>query len=100
MLSDKYRKNTRRGIETPSCAWLGHSLDVRAKLIPMAARVMVEFGRASINECSGPPPPWRGREVCPRRRGVAGRFVLAAVRSQGPDFKRHKTLRGLKERCQ
>jgi hypothetical protein len=70
---DKYRKNTHRGTENPPCAWLGHSLDVRAKL--MSARVL-------------------------RRRGAAGRFFLAAVRSQGPNFKRHKTLRGLKETCQ
>jgi hypothetical protein len=31
---------------------------------------------------------------------VAGRFVLATIQSQGPNFKRHETLKGLKEKCQ
>jgi hypothetical protein len=64
----EHHKNVHRGTETPPCAWFGHSLGVRAKLIPMAARVRVELVRASINGCSGPPPPWHGREVRPCRR--------------------------------
>jgi hypothetical protein len=50
--------------------------------MPITAQARVVFGGAGSNGCSGIPWPWRDEGV----------FVLAVIRGQGPNFKRHRSL--------
>jgi hypothetical protein len=74
----------------PLFAWVERSRSVPAKLMPITTQDRVEFGGAGSNGCLGIPWPWRND----------GMFVLAAVRGQGPNFKRHRIFGGLRKTCQ